>query len=464
MSPSAPFQKTPWRDEFRATLALAWPLVLTNFAMAMIGTTDVIMVGWLGPTELAAASLGFNLCTTCGIFAMGLVTASAPMIASEIGAKAHSVRDVRRTFRQALWAAVAVMIPIWLFLWHTEAVLLALGQDPVLAEKAASYVRAYMWSILPFLWLIVTRNFLSALEQPSWSLIIAVGGVIANAGFNYVLIFGKLGLPALGIVGAGIGSILANSCMFLGMIVVLRLHKRFRRYHIFGDWKRFKAIWGLGLPIAITMGLEGAVFGAAVLLMGLIDTNSVAAHAVALQISSLSFMVPMGLGQAATVRVGIGYGRKDPMLIQRAGWTSFVLGTGFMATMAIVIWLFPGTLVSIFIDSKDAANTEVVSLAIGFLAIAALFQVVDGAQVVGAGMLRGLHDTRVPMLFAIFGYWVIGIGFGAWLAFERGWAGVGIWTGLATGLGIVAVLMITRWLMRYRLGLVPQPNTAVAVQ
>ena len=428
--------------------------------MSLIGATDVVMVGWLGPTELAAASLGFNLCMTATIFCMGLVTATAPMMASERGAKAHSVRDIRRTFRQGLWVAVAIMIPIWLVLWQAEAVLLTLGQQAELASKAQSYVRAYMWSILPFLWLIIARNFLSALEQPMWSLVIGIMGVFANAAFNYVLIFGKLGLPPLGLVGAGIGSILANMFMFLGMVAVITYHPKFRRYHLFGrwwrsDWPRFRALWKLGLPIGVTMGLEGGVFGVAVMLMGLIDTASVAAHAIALQVASVTFMVPMGLAQAATVRVGIGYGRRDPSLIRRAGWTSFVMGTGFMAAMAVLMWLSPELLIALFIDRDAAVNAEVVRLAVSFLAIAALFQIVDGAQVVGAGMLRGLHDTSVPMLFAAFGYWVVGIGVGAWLAFSQGWNGVGIWVGLASGLGIVAILMLVRWSMRARLGLLP---------
>lgn len=449
-----------WRGEFRATLALAWPLILTNLSMALIGATDVVMVGWLGATELAAASLGFNLCITAAIFCMGIVTATAPMMASERGAKAHSVRDIRRTFRQGLWVAVAIMVPIWLILWHAEAVLLALGQRAELAEKAQSYVRAYMWSILPFLWLIIARNFLSALERPMWSLIIGIAGVFANGLFNYVLIFGKLGFAPLGLVGAGVGSILANIFMFASMVAVISWHPHFRRYHLFGrwwrsDWPRFFALWRLGLPIGITMGLEGGVFGVAVMLMGLIDVASVAAHAIALQIASLTFMVPLGLAQAATVRVGIGYGRRDASLIRRAGWSSFIIGTGFMAVMAMVIWTAPQLLIAVFIDSADRDNAEVIALAVSFLGIAALFQIADGAQVVGAGMLRGLHDTRVPMVIAAFGYWVIGIGVGYWLAFAAGWKGVGIWAGLAAGLAIVALLMLARWLLRGKLGLLP---------
>ena len=165
-----------WRHEFRATLALAWPLILTNVTMSLIGAIDVVMVGWLGAEELASASLGFNLCMIFSIFSMGLITASSPMMASELGRKPHSVRDVRRTFRQSLWTALLICLPIWAILWNAEAILIAMGQIPDLATRAQSYVRAFMWSILPFLWVLAARNFLSALEKPLWSLIVGIAG------------------------------------------------------------------------------------------------------------------------------------------------------------------------------------------------------------------------------------------------------------------------------------------------
>ena len=453
-------EQHPWRHELRVTLALAWPLILSNLTMALIGATDVLMLGWLGARELAAATLGFNLAMSAAIFCMGLITASAPMMATEIGRRGNSVRDVRRTFRQAMWAATAVLLPFWMILWNTETILLAFGQQPDLAAMAGTYISAYMWSILPFLFFIILRNFISALEQPVTALVISIIGVLANGLFNYALIFGKFGVPAFGVIGAGIGSVMTNILMFGGMALVVIYHKRFRRYHLFGrfwrsDWQRFRMMWKLGLPIAITMGLEGSVFGLAALLMGLISAESVAAHAIALQLAALTFMVPMGLGQAATVRVGIQYGRKNHAGIMRAGWVSFILGTSFMAAMALVFVLAPDFLISIFIDASAPGNEKVAALAVSFLAIAAIFQIVDGAQVVGAGMLRGLHDTTVPMLFALMGYWFIGIGMGAGLAFWQDWQGIGIWTGLASGLTVVAVLMLGRWMRREKLGLLP---------
>ena len=453
-------EQHPWRHELRVTIALAWPLILSNLTMALIGATDVLMLGWLGARELAAATLGYNLAMSAAIFCMGLITASAPMMATEIGRMGNSVRDVRRTFRQAMWAATAVILPFWVILWNTETILLTFGQQADLAAMAGTYISAYMWSILPFLFFIILRNFISALEQPVTALVISIIGVLANGLFNYALIFGNFGVPAFGVIGAGIGSVMTNVLMFGGMALVVIYHKRFRRYHLFGrfwrsDWQRFRMMWKLGLPIAITMGLEGSVFGLAALLMGLISAESVAAHAIALQLAALTFMVPMGLGQAATVRVGIQYGRKNHAGIMRAGWVSFILGTSFMAAMALVFVLAPDFLISIFIDASAPGNEKVAALAVSFLAIAAIFQIVDGAQVVGAGMLRGLHDTTVPMLFALMGYWFIGIGMGAGLAFWQDWQGIGIWTGLASGLTVVAVLMLGRWMRREKLGLLP---------
>ncbi|TMJ15068.1 MAG: MATE family efflux transporter [Alphaproteobacteria bacterium] len=449
-----------WRDELRATVGLAWPLVLTNLTQSLIQSTDVLLLGWAGSAVLAAGTLGINVYYAFLIFGMGLVMASAPMMARELGARRHSVRDVRRTVRQAMWSAAAMVVPVWLVLWHTKPILLAIGQDPVLAAGAERFVRALMWGMLPALWYLVLRSFVSALEKPVWSLVVAAAGVLFNAVLNYSLIFGKLGFPALGLMGAGIGSTAANSFMFVAMALVVSVHPRFRRYRLFGrfwraDWERFRQVWRLGLPIAVTLALEITIFNTAVFLMGLIGAASIAAHAVALQIAAFTFMVPLGLSQAVTVRVGLAYGRRDREGIARAGWTAFTLGVSFMALMALVMLAMPHRLVTLFLDPADPANTHVISLAVSFLFVAALFQVFDGAQSVGAGMLRGLHDTKVPMAYAALGYWVIGLLTAVGLAFGLHWDGVGIWVGLATGLAVVSALMLGRWIRRDRLGLGP---------
>lgn len=458
MPPPTASDRALWRDEARATLSLALPLVLTNVAQSLIHVTDVVLLGWAGPRVLAAGTLGVNLYVAFLVFGLGLVMASAPMMARALGARRHNVRDVRRTVRQSMWAALAITLPFWAILWNTEAILVAIGQEPELAAGAQSFVRALQWGLLPYLWYLVLRSFISALERPLWSLAVGLVAVVWNAFINYGLIFGRFGFPALGLTGAGIGSASANLLMFAGLALVVTRHRAFRRYRPFGrfwraDWPRFREVWRLGLPIAVTLGLEITIFNAAVFLMGLIGAESIAAHAIAIQIAALTFMVPMGLSQAVTVRVGLAFGRRDPAGVSRAGWTAFALGTGFMAVMALVILAFPHTLVSLFLDPRDPANAPVIGLAVSFLTVAAFFQIFDGAQVVGAGMLRGLHDTRVPMIYAALGYWVIGLLVGVGLAFGLGWQGVGIWIGLAAGLAVVAALMLARWLRRERLGL-----------
>ena len=446
-----------WSEELRATLVLAWPLILSNLTFALIQATDVVLMGWLGPRQLAAAALGINLTWPLGFAAFGIITAAAPMMATALGAKTHSVRDVRRTFRQSLWLCAFATVPLWILLWNAEAVMLALGQDPGLARDGGIFLKGYMWTLLPWLLFQAMRNFLAAVERPAWVLGISAVGVVANAFLGWSLIFGHFGLPALGIFGGGLASSIVWSAIALALFVVIVTDRQFRRFHLFGrfwrpDGARLKNMLKLGIPIGFAFAFEGAVFGAAAYLMGLIDADSLAGHAIALQIAALSFMVPWGLSQAATVRVGRALGARDRTGITRAGWTAWALGVGFMTVMAVLMWAFPHTLVGFFLE-PEARSGRVAMLAVQFLTIAAVFQIFDGAQVVGAGMLRGLHDTRVPMLFAFLGYWVIGLGFGVWLAFWRDWHGAGIWTGLALGLGIVAILMLLRWARREALGL-----------
>jgi multidrug resistance protein, MATE family len=439
-----------WRLEVIATLALAWPLILTNVSQMLINFTDVWMLARVGPDALAASALGTGITWALMLFGIGLVAACSPMIASQRGRMPHSVRDVRRTVRQTMWAAVTIGVPIMLLLWFTGPLLSLAGQPERLATDTGIFVRALEWCMIPALLTVVLRNFMSALERPAWILIVGIAGVFINALINWALIFGHFGLPALGLFGAGVGSSITSMLVFLAMIVVAKYHPKFRRYHVFGrfwrsDWPRYKAIWALGYPIALQLGFEATVFAAAVFLMGYIGTTSVAAHAVAIQIASMTFMVPMGIAQAATVRVGNALGRRDPDGIARAGWAAYGLGVGFMALMAVIMWIIPRPLAEMFLDPSLAGNGDVIKIAMGFLSVAAVFQIVDGAQVVGAGMLRGLHDTKLPMVFAAFGYWVIGIGVGTYLAFGAGWDGLGIWVGLATGLAVVAILMLIRW-------------------
>jgi MATE family multidrug resistance protein len=451
--------RSDWLAELKATLALSWPLVLTNVAQNALMTSDVILMGWLGADALAAGALGTNLYFALMIFGIGLVSATSPLVAEELGRRRHAVREIRRTVRQGLWSACAIAVPIWLVAWWGEAILLAMGQEPALAAAAGGYIRSLMWSLLPFLFYLVLRSFLAALERPGWALVVGLLAIPLNLAIAWVLMFGQLGFPRLGLAGAGIATTLSSTFMFLGLALVVVLDRRLRRYHLFGrfwraDWARFRALWRIGLPIGLTLAFEVTIFNAAALLMGRIGASELAAHAIALQIASFTFMVPMGVGQAVTVRVGLAFGAGDRDGVTRAGWTAFALGVGFMVFTALLMVLVPHALVGVFLDLADPKNAPVVAFAVSFLFLAALFQLADGAQAVGAGMLRGLQDTRVPMMFALFGYWGIGLPVGVALGFWTPLRGTGIWIGLALGLLVVAALMLWRWTQRERLGLV----------
>lgn len=446
-----------WLAELRSTLALAWPLILANVTQQAIQATDVLLMGRLGATQLAAATLALNLTFTINIFLLGLVTAASPMMATALGQRFNAVRDVRRTFRAGLWLLILTIPPYWVVLWHAGAIMLSFGEAPQLADQGQTFLRAYMWCTAPWLLFQLLRNFVAALERPRVILWLSLAGIGLNALLSWSLMFGHFGLPALGLIGGGVGSTLTWLIICGALVAICVREKRFRRFHLFGRWWRFdrertRAMVQLGWPIGVTLALEMGVFALAAYFMGWIGAPAVAAHAVALQIAALTFMVPLGLGQAATVRVGLALGRRDESGITRAGWTAWVMGVGFMGTMALVMWSIPHRLVTLFLADVPQ-NALVIGLAVSFLRVAAAFQLVDGAQVIGAGMLRGLHDTRWPLLFALVGYWVVGLGIGTWLAFGADWKGVGIWIGLASGLAVVAALMLTRWILRERLGL-----------
>jgi len=453
-----PAQTTaPWRGEFRATMALAWPLILASVTTQAINATDVLLMGRLGATQLAAATLALNLTYTLNLLLLGILIASSPMMATALGQRFNAVRDVRRTFRAGLWLLAVTLPPYWLVLWNVGHIMRALGQSEELATQGQIFLRAYMWATAPWLLFQLLRNFVSALERPRVVLWLSGAGIGVNALLSWSLIFGHFGLPALGLVGGGLGSTLTWTIMCGALVFVVFTERPFRRFHLFGrfwrfDHERTMAMVRLGWPIGATMALEMGVFALAAYFMGWIGAPAVAAHAVALQLAALTFMVPLGLGQAATVRVGLALGRRDEEGITRAGWTAWVLGVAFMGTMALLMWAFPRQLVTLFLEDIPE-NRLVIALAVQFLLVAAAFQLVDGAQVIGAGMLRGLHDTRWPLLFALVGYWVVGLGIGAWLAFAADWKGVGIWIGLASGLAAVAVLMLARWVLRHPLGL-----------
>lgn len=455
-APDAVSAGSGWGEELRATFSLAWPLVIAQLAQNALHTTDVILLGWLGPTYLAAGTLGTTFFMPFLLFGVGVVGAVAPLVAQARGAR--NIKAIRRIVRQGFWVAIllaALLLPIVL---QIRPIYQFLGQDPVVTGMAEQFVQIVAWSLFPAVGIITLRSFLSAFDATRAVLVITVLGVVVNALVAYALIFGNFGLPRLELRGAAIATLITNIIMFLVMLTYVIRHRRFGRFHILmnfwkPDWGHFRSIFIIGTPIALTVLAEVGMFTAAALLMGRIGTDEIAAHAVALQCASMAFMVPLGLGIAATVRVGVAYGRRDPEGIHKAGWMAFMLGTGFMAVSCLAFLFFGRPVVSLFLNPAVEANANAVGLAVSFLAIAGIFQLADGAQVTAAHALRGLSDTKIPMLLAILGYWLVGLPTSYVLGIVLNWRGVGIWTGLAVGLTFVAVVLVTRFALRERLGL-----------
>ena len=328
-----------------------------------------------------------------------------------------------------------------------------------MAARAGDFLDLLALAVIPAAAAGLMRLTAAALGRPGYVFAVTAAGLAVGILANWLLVFGHAGFPALGLEGSAIASVSVSVAMLVAYAAVLVTDRRLRRYRLFGrwwrsDWPQFVRVFKLGFPIALTWTFEGGLFGGVALLMGLIGVTEVAAHAVALNIAAFAFQVPFGIAQAATIRVGLAYGARDPAWMGRAGNVALLLGTGVMAVSAAVIWAVPGALVGIYLD-PGPANAATAALAVEFLAVAAVFQLVDGAQAVAQGVLRGLQDTRVPMVVALFGYWVVGFGSSVLLGFHTPLAGVGIWWGLAIGLAVVSALLVWRWSARARLGLLP---------
>jgi MATE family multidrug resistance protein len=444
------------RRELGATLALSWPIILANVAINAMTATDFMMLGWLSPHALAAGALGFNLYQPAFLLGIGVVAALSPIAAAKIGA-GEKPEGLRRATHQAFLSALLIAVVTWVGLSQTTSILVAIGETPDLARDAGTYMRGFQWGLAPSLVFFAGRSVFAALERPRPTLIAGIVAAAFNALANYALIFGKFGMPALGIIGSGFATTLSQTLMLAILIATSLIDPRMRRLRLFAlpwlpAWRELAALWRLGLPIGATIMAEVGVFCAATLVMGLIGPAALAGHTIALQIGSLAFMVPLGLGQAATVRVGHAYGARDPTAIARAGWTAFGVTVIFALLSATTMFAAPRLLIAPFIDLDQPANAETVGIAIALLRVAAIFQIFDASQATLANMLRGLHDSRVPLVIALVGYWAIGAPVGVALGFATPLAAVGVWIGLATGLAIVAFLLMARWLGRARRG------------
>ncbi len=449
-----------WRRELRATLLLAAPLAAANLAQMLVYAIDVIFVARLGEEALAAASLSTSLFGLMMWCFSGLTGACSPLIAAELGRRKHAVREVRRSVRMALWLAMVCSVIGMVISANGEAILRLTGQDSEVSRRAGLFLMVLLWAMPAALVSNVLRSFVSALGRPVIATLITVLSILVNSAGNYAFVFGHWGAPALGLSGSAWSSVVTSWVAVGAYAWLIRSDRRLRRYSVFGrwwrtEWSRMADLLRIGLPIGLIILAEGGLFSSAAFLMGLIGQPQLAGHTVALQVAALAFQIPFGIGQAVTIRVGYHFGAGDHAAIARAGKAALVMALGYMALPAALMILTPRLVLQLYVDPAAAKNAAMVGYAVQFLAVAAAFQLFDGMQAVLAGALRGLQDTRVPMLLALTGYWLIGFGTSAFLGFATPLAGLGVWLGLAAGLVVVSLLLLQRWQGRARLGLLP---------
>jgi len=439
-----------WFAEACETLKLAAPLVFTQVAQMLIMTTDVVMLGRVGQTALASSALGITIFFFCWLIGAGPVAAVAPMIAHILGAKPSDRGNVRSVVRMGFWSVVIVSLPMMVLLLFTRQIMLLLGQQPELAAGAGRFMTALCLG-LPFsLFYQVLRNFSTALERPVAPLVVMVAGIGFNFLGDYTLIFGHFGFPRLELEGAGIASASSYVFQFLALLAIVSLTPKLRRYRIFRrffrpDWGKLEEMFRLGMPIGLTMMFEAMLFNTATLIMGTFGAATVAAHQISMNVPSLTFMVPLGVGMAATIRVGLAAGSGDREAVRRAGYTALGIGVSFMSVTSVIIALFPREIAQLYFSTETAQNAQAIALAVTFLRVAAAFQVFDGLQVVAALSLRGLKDARAPMWIAGGSYWLAGFPVCILFGFILHMKGLGIWIGLAFGLFVAAVTMCWRF-------------------
>jgi MATE family multidrug resistance protein len=430
------------------TIALSVPIALTQLGQIAMMTTDLMLLGRLGEHVVAGAGLAHTMLFVAFAIGMGLVAAVAPLAAQAFGAR--DPRGVRRALRVGVWAAILAGLPLTAFQFCGEGLLVLLGQSPENAAVAGRYLAGLGWSLIPAWVFMAIRGFMGAVNRPEPALWITLAAVPSNFVLAWALIHGEFGLPRLDVLGAGVATTLVNIGMCAVALLICVTRPPFKKYRVLGRFWRFDAplfstLCRLGLPISGAYLVEFGVFGGAGLLMGTISTTALAAHQITLQIAAILFMVPFGISLAATVRVGHAVGRGDPEGSRRAGIAALTLGAGFMALMTAVIAATRHALPPLFLGALTPDTEATAALVATLLLVGPVFFVFDGIQTIGAGALRGLNDTRIPFLIAIFSFW--GIGFtSCWVLGVHTTLGpLGVWLGLSAGLIAQAVLLAWRF-------------------
>ncbi|HEY0526865.1 MAG TPA: MATE family efflux transporter [Stellaceae bacterium] len=447
------------RRHIADTVRLAAPLAVAQVAQMAMGVTDTVLLGSLGSGALAAGGLGAGLFFTTVLLLQGVLSAVAVLVAQARGA--GRPERAPAVFRTGLLLVALLAVPAFLLLSFAAPILTALGEPSGLARDVGRYEHVLRWGVPGgLIGLGLMRAFLPAIDRPRVILWVTLAAVGVNGLLNYGLIHGAWGLPRLGLIGSATATAATLWGTALSLLAVVHLTPSLRRWAVpsrapgqrrtptvlpvLGELLR------VGLPVGVTYGVEVTLFQSVGLLAGLIGTAALAAHQIALNVASFAFMVPFAVAQAANVRVGYWTGAGRPAEARRAGFVAIGLGGGFMTLTGVAMLAAPRAIIGLYLDPGDPGNAETIRIAVTLLFVAAVFQIADGVQAVAAGGLRGLRDTRTPMLLAAFGYWGIGFTSGYALAFRFGGGAPGLWWGLAIGLAVVAVLLTLRFHRRTR--------------
>jgi multidrug resistance protein, MATE family len=432
-----------FRREIPPMVRLAAPLAMAELGWMAMGFVDTVMAGRIGAAALGAGSLGgmlFFPIATCGI---GLLLGMDTLVSQAFGARDYS--DCRRTLVQGLWLAAILSPAVIALLALTLPLLRVTGTNPHVLELLGPYLRALLWGVPPLLLYTAMRRYLQAMDIVKPITIAALAANLLNFAGNWVLMYGNLGAPRLGLEGSGISTSISRVFMALVLLGVIVRHERRApversAWNWRPKWGVLKRLAALGFPVAMQIFAEGAVFALVTIMAARFDEVSLAAHSIAVNVISLTFMVPLGVSSAAAVRVGQAFGRRSAQGMAVAGWTALALGAGFMASAGIALATIPR-----FIARLYTPEAAVVLSSASLLRIAALFQTFDGLQVVATGAMRGLGNTRTPAIAHFTGYWILGLPVAYWLAFPAAWGVKGIWTGLTSALILIGIILLLAW-------------------
>jgi MATE family multidrug resistance protein len=434
---------TEWKQELVAMVALAVPVVLSELGWMAEGIVDTIMVGKLGPAAIGAVALGNAVCNTPSLFGIGLLLGLDTLVAQAFGRKDHD--GCHRWLAQGVYLACLIAPPLMLLIYLGSFGFSQFGINPQVAGPASSYLRILNWGTLPLLLYGGTRRYLQGVGDVRVITVTYVGANLLNWFGNWVLIYGKLGLPALGVNGSAISTVVSRVFMAAALLGFAWRYERKRGHPLFRRWPgpsvaKLRELVRLGAPAAGQILLEVGAWNLATLAAGWLTPVELATHQIVLNYASVTYMVPLGVSAAAAVSVGHAVGAGDGARARRAGWLALGLGTSFMLLAALIFLVAPGPLIALY-----TRDPRVMAVGPGLLGVVAAFQIFDGIQTVSTGSLRGLGETRVPMLANLVGYWVLGLPLGLFLCFVLRWGIYGLWIGLTLALIVIASTLLVRW-------------------